>query len=104
MGLNTKRSDWSTSMIWGRLPAGQVSESNLSAAYKPPNPPPTMQILGLLSSGHGTNRGTAEAEEFSRGGVCDEEGEVGLERGGVSKLPAAAEMLCVLLSVFLRSF
>lgn len=32
---------------WGFLSSGQTSDSNLSAVYRPPNPPPSMQTLGL---------------------------------------------------------
>lgn len=49
-GLNTKRSLWSISVTCGLLPWGHSKLSSLTAVYKPPKPPPRMQILGATLS------------------------------------------------------
>ena len=49
-GLNTKRSLWSISVTCGLLPCGHSRLSSLTAVYRPPNPPPRMQILGAMLS------------------------------------------------------
>ncbi len=34
-------------LTWGFLPLGQISDSSLIAVYRPPKPPPRMQMRGL---------------------------------------------------------
>lgn len=40
---------WFIMITWGFLSSGHVSESNLKAVYRPPNPPPSMHTLGLCN-------------------------------------------------------
>lgn len=49
-GLNTKRSLWSIRVTCGLLPWGHNRLSSLTAVYRPPKPPPRMQILGAMLS------------------------------------------------------